>query len=64
VRNNVMPLVYQCRFSGIHCPDDLVEAIYMNEGMPYYQANLSPLDQLFELSDGVVERMIDYINNF
>lgn len=64
VRNNVMPLVYQCRFSGIHCPDDLVESVYINEGIPYYQANLSPLDQLFELSDGVMERMIDYINNF
>ena len=64
VRNNVMPLVYQCRFSGIHCPDDLVEAIYINEGLPYYRANMEPLDQVLELADGVVERMIDYINNF
>jgi hypothetical protein len=64
VRNNVMPLVYQCRFSGIHCPDDLVEAIYINEGLPYYRANMEPLDQVLELADGVVERMVDYINNF
>jgi len=64
VRNNVMPLVYQCRFSGIHCPDDLVEAVYINEGIPYYQANMEPLDLLYQLSDGVVERMLDYINNF
>lgn len=64
VRNNVMPLVYQCRFSGIHCPDDLVEAVYINEGISYYQANMEPLDLLYNLSDGVVERMLDYINNF
>lgn len=64
VRNNIMPLVYQCRFSGINCPDDLIEAVYINEGIPYYQANLEPVDHLYELSDGVVERMIDYINNF
>jgi len=63
-RNNVMPLVYQCRFSGIHCPDDLIESIYMNEGIEYYRANLQPLDELFKVSDGVVERMIDYIQNF
>lgn len=40
VSNSVMPLVYQCRYSGINCPDELVEAFYINKGMPYYEANL------------------------
>lgn len=64
VRNNVMPLVYQCRFSGIHCPDDLVGAIYMNEGKPYYRANLEPMEELIKMSDEIVERMLDYVQNF
>ena len=64
VRNCIMPLVYQCRFSGMNCPDDLVESIYINQGMEYYKANMQSLDFMCELSDGVVERMIDYIENF
>jgi multimeric flavodoxin WrbA len=40
IKNSVMPLVYQCRYSGMICPDDLVEAFYCLEGIPYYQSNL------------------------
>lgn len=65
VRNCVMPLVYQCRYSGIHCPDVLVEAFYVNKGKPYYQANLDmPAEPEFtERMDRLVEALIDEISN-
>jgi len=62
VRNCVMPLVYQSRYSGMKCPDDLVEAIYINKGLPYYKANLLTSDELLEKGDTVMEKLIDYIN--
>ena len=62
VKNSVMPLVYQCRYSGMNCPDDLVESIYINKGMPYYQANKTTSDELLEKADVVFEKLVDYIN--
>lgn len=64
IKNTLLPLVYQCRYSGMHCPDDLIEAVYINEGMEYYKANFQPLDTLFEISDNIIEKLIDYIENF
>jgi multimeric flavodoxin WrbA len=63
VRNSVMPLVHQCRYSGINCPDDLVEAFYVNKGKPYYQANLDfeQTNEFFERMDGLIERLLDYL---
>jgi len=62
IQNSVMPLVYQCRYSGMNCPDDLVESIYINKGIPYYQGNKSPLDELHSIGDKVFERLLDYLN--
>jgi multimeric flavodoxin WrbA len=64
VRNTVMPLVYQCRYSGIDCPDELVEAFYVNKGKPYYQANLDmpQEDEFTERMDRLVEAMIERIS--
>ena len=61
IQNSVMPLVYQCRYSGMNCPDDLVESIYLNKGIPYYQANKSPLDELQVIGDRVFEKLLDYL---
>ena len=61
IQNSVMPLVYQCRYSGMNCPDDLVESIYINKGMAYYQANKSPLDELQVIGDRVFEKLLDYL---
>jgi hypothetical protein len=60
-----MPLVYQCRYSGINAPDDLVEAFYINKGKDYYQANLEfdKTSEFFNRADSLIERMVDYINN-
>ncbi len=63
IMNSVMPLVYQCRYSGINCPDDLVEAVYINEGIPYYQANKSPLDELQEIGDRIFDKLLNYLND-
>jgi len=61
IQNSVMPLVYQCRYSGMNCPDDLVESIYINKGLPYYQSNKMTSDLLLETADNVFEKLIDYI---
>jgi hypothetical protein len=65
VKNTVMPLVYQCRYSGINAPDDLIESFYINKGIEYYQANLD-IDknkEFFNRADNLIEKMVDYINN-
>jgi multimeric flavodoxin WrbA len=64
VRDCVMPLVYQCRYSGIDCPDELVEAFYVNKGKPYFQANLDMPgeDEFTERMDGLVSRLVDRIS--
>jgi multimeric flavodoxin WrbA len=64
VRNSVMPLVYQCRYSEINCPDDLVEAFYINQGKSYYQANLDmPTEsEFFIRMDNLMEKLLNYLN--
>ena len=64
VKNCVLPLVYQCRFSGINCPDELVEAIYVNKGIPYHEANLRENGELYVAIDGLMERMVNFMENF
>lgn len=63
VKNSVMPLVYQCRYSEINCPDDLIEAFYVNKGKDYYQANLDieSTDEFFQRADSLMERLSNYI---
>jgi len=64
VKDSVMPLVYQCRYSGIKCPDDLVEAFYINQGKPYYQANLD-MDtevEFFSKINNLVEKLLKYLD--
>jgi multimeric flavodoxin WrbA len=63
VKNSVMPLVYQCRYSGINCPDDLVEAFYINQGKPYYQANedFDSEISVFKKMDNLVEKLLNYL---
>jgi len=63
VRNSVMPLVYQCRYSGINCPDDLVDAFYINKGLDYFEANLQKNEELYNRADNLIEKLIDYLDN-
>jgi len=57
--NSIMPLVYQCRYSGINCPDELVEAFYINKGIPYYEANLEMKyeEEFFERMDSLLNKL-------
>jgi len=61
VKNSVMPLVYQCRYSGINCPDDLVEAFHINKGLDYFEANLQPNQELYDRVDTLIERFLSYL---
>lgn len=61
VRNCVMPLVYQCRYSGINCPDDLVEAFYINKGLGYFESNLERNEELYERADKLIEKILIYL---
>lgn len=63
--NSVMPLVYQCRYSGINCPDSLVEAFYINKGLPYYEANLEMEyeGEFFERMDLLLNRLLDELSS-
>jgi len=61
IRNCIMPLVYQCRYSGINCPDDLIESFYINRKMDYYEANLQPNLELFNRVDTLMDKFIDYL---
>lgn len=61
--NNVMPLVYQCRYSEINCPDDLIESFFINKGKEYYKANLEmdSNSEFFTRMDSLVERLLNYL---
>jgi len=65
VKNVVMPLVYQFRYSGMNAPDDLVESFYTDKGIGYYQSNLNMSEnpEFISKADLLIEKLIDYINN-
>jgi multimeric flavodoxin WrbA len=64
-RHSIMPLVYQCRYSGIDCPDELVEAFYINKGIPYYEANLEmPYEgEFFQRMDSLLNRLSENLGS-
>lgn len=63
VKNAVMPLVYQCRYSKIDAPDELIEAFDINAGQPYYEANLIMEfeSEFFQRMDALLERLSSYL---
>lgn len=61
--HTIMPLVWQCRYSGIHVPDDLIDGLHINQGLPYSEAN-----KAFVLNDepwnrvlALVCRLVEYV---
>lgn len=62
VKNSIMPLVYQCRYSGIDAPDHLIEAFYINKGLDYYEANLQPNEELYSRADKLMDRILNHLN--
>lgn len=58
IKNSIMPLVHQCRYSGMICPDELVEALYVNKKVPYSESNLELNSELSERMDKLIEKII------
>lgn len=58
IRNSVMPLVHQCRYSGIECPDDLVEAIYVDKDKKYSESNVLINPELISRIDKLIEKIL------
>ena len=59
----IMPIVNQCRYSGINVPDDLIEAFYINKGVDYFTANLNmdKMQEPYERADSLIENLKKYI---
>jgi len=55
----VMPIVWQCRYSGIVVPEDCVDGIHMNKGISYSQANDEPLDKGVDKAWEILSRLME-----
>lgn len=58
---SVMPIVWQCRYSGIVVTEDCVDGLHMNEGISYSKANGQPLDKAIEKAWAVLSRLMEKI---
>ncbi len=58
VKNSIMPLVHQCRYSGMICPDELVDAMYVNRKISYAESNLELNEELSVRLNILVENII------
>lgn len=62
----VMPLVWQCRYSGINCPDDLIVGTHATSALSYSDSMDSAINNLEEFYKTGLElllRLASYINN-
>lgn len=59
----ILPIVMQCRYSGINVPDDLIETFYMNQGEPYYNSNVDIMKNMrpFESAINLLEKLLSYL---
>jgi multimeric flavodoxin WrbA len=57
----ILPIVYQCRYSGINVPDDLIEAFYVNKGVDYYTANIELLEEIYSRADRLIENLKNHL---
>lgn len=62
-RQAVLPIVYQCRYSEIDSPDELIEAFNINKGIPYYAANLlfGYEAEFFNRMDSLLQRLANHL---
>lgn len=63
VKLAVMPIVMQCRYSGINVPDNLIQAFYMNKGKDYYTANIDLVENMqpFAAASELMENLLSYL---
>ena len=59
----IMPIVLQCKYSGIEVPDNLIEAFYTNVGISYYDANKDfwSNDIFFSKADLLIQNLLEYL---
>lgn len=64
IKSFIMPIVMQCRYSGIEVPDELIEAFYTNVDKDYYTANLNfnENDDFLKKSESLMERILKLKN--
>lgn len=60
INDIVKPFVYQCRYSGIDVPNDLIKSIYVNENVDYYQSNMNKN----EILNKEIKELFDKLNNY
>ena len=59
----VMPLVLQCKYSGIFVPDDLVVGVHINKSKSYAEANdiYKKNEEFFKKGKNLVSKLIEHI---
>ena len=58
----VKPYVFQCRYSGIFVPDNLIDSVYVNEDVDYYTANMEDNNILLDKLSKIVENLLDHLD--
>ncbi len=63
-REAIMPLVWQCRYSGIHVPDDLAIGEHINAGLNHAQAMdaMSRQRRFFARGTALLQRLVFHIS--
>lgn len=59
VKQAIVPLIHQCKYSGIFVPDDLVKTFYMNKDLNYSDANID--DKAYKYADEIMTNLKKYI---
>lgn len=59
----IMPIVAQCKYSGIYVPDDLIFAKHINEGLDYAEANdvFDKKDFIFKNAEKLLGKLVSHI---
>jgi len=59
-KSTIMPIVLQCKYSGISVPDDMIVAFYTNKNVPYYKSNLDfwENETFFKRADQLIENLM------
>lgn len=61
-RAAIMPIVNQCRYSGIFVPDDLIDGVIEHVGISYSKANdLGMSEDAIERANNLIEKIIGHI---
>lgn len=61
----IMPIVNQCRYSGINVPDDLIDAIVINKGISYYEGNKEYKynKEFLDMGKNILIKLYNYLKN-